>query len=354
MSEIRNPQSEIRKIGIIGEGKMGTGIFNYLLDFNYELVWVCSQEADTEKIIRQFLKRIKRSFDTGIIDQVRFDLLTKTSITGNLAELHDCDLIIEAIPENPELKKSLFEHLDRVVKPEAVFASNSSSVNPSEMFPASRRSERFTGLHFFYPVSLKNIVELTVTMSTSEETTARIKLFLNEIKRRYLVLDEKNSFILNKIFLDVQNEAFLLFRSGQCTFSQVDELVKNNLFPFGVFDFCDSVGLDTMLSSIVNYTRDYPDRDHYSAFISTLTDMVSAGKLGVKSQEGFYSYPLQEVSPGEPENQNEIMEHLRETFFSSARRLIKQANIPAEDANHAIREYFDIDEVQGVNNPSDD
>jgi 3-hydroxybutyryl-CoA dehydrogenase len=347
MSEIRNPISAIRKVGIIGEGKMGTGIFNYLLDFNYELVWVCSPEADTEKIIRQFSKRIKRSYDAGIINQERFNLLTKTAITRNLAELHDCDLIIEAIPENQELKKRLFEQLDRVVKPEAVFTSNSSSVNPSEMFPASQRSERFTGLHFFYPVSLKNIVELTVTGSASEETTARVILFLNEIKRRYLVLDEKNSFILNKIFLDVQNEAFQMVRSGQCTFSQLDELVKNNLFPFGIFDFCDSVGLDTMLSSIVNYTRDYPDRENYSTFISTLTDMVSAGKLGVKSQEGFYSYPLQEVSTGETKNQKEIIEHLRKTFFSSARRFIKQANIPLDDANHAIREYFDIDGIPG-------
>lgn len=330
------------KVGITGAGKMGTAIFNYLLDFNFELVWVCSERNDVEKIRRQFSRRIKRWFDTAIIDQVRYETLTKTIITIDLNELRDCDLIIEAITENLGLKKELFLKLDKIVKPGAVFSSNSSSINPSEMAPPGRRAGQFAGLHFFYPVALKNIVEFTVTPYTTGDTRASIGSFLSRINRCFITLSEQNSFMLNKIFLDFQNEAFLMVQSGSCTFMQMDQLVKKHFFPFGVFDFCDSVGLDTMLASICNYTLEYPDKLHYMPLISFLKSLTAAGKTGVKSQEGFYKYPLEEITLQEPADAVSMVDHLRNTWLSSAKRFTLQANIPLEDANHAIREYFDL------------
>jgi 3-hydroxyacyl-CoA dehydrogenase len=342
MLQISNPKSEIRKIGVIGEGKMGTGIFNYLLDFPFELVWVCNTGTDTIKIVRQFDKKIKRSYDSGIIDFATYENRLKTVISTDPDTLHDCDLIIEAIPENAELKKNLFVHLDKIVKPEAIFTSNSSSFNPSEIAPPGQRLGQFAGLHFFYPLPFKNIVEFMTTKHTTAGTLATLELFLNKINRRFISLDEKNSFMLNKIFLDVQNEAFLTVQSGQCSYRQMDLLVKKHLFPFGIFDFCDSVGIDTLLASIQNYTRDYPDMDRYTLLISGLGKLLSAGKYGVKSKEGFYTYPMEEMNEGEPENAEKIVEHLRLTWFSSAKRFSSQAKIPMDDANHAIREYFDV------------
>jgi 3-hydroxybutyryl-CoA dehydrogenase len=341
-SEIPNPKSGISKVGIIGEGKMGTGIFNYLVDFDLDLVWVCSAEADADKISRQFGKKIKRALDAGIIDKERFEYLQGTLISKDLNSVHDCDLIIEAIPELLALKKDMFVQLDKIVKPGAIFASNSSSINPSELFPASRRSGNFMGLHFFYPVPLKNIVEVTVTKDTTDLTLNAIESFLNHIGRRFITLDEKNSFMLNRIFLDFQNEAFLIVQSGRCNYLQMDQLVKNHLFPFGVFDFIDSVGLDTMLSSILNYTRDYPQKSCYSRLIETLSLLVSHGKLGLKTHEGFYKYPMEDIVVNPAETEGEIVDYLRQTWLSSAKRFTMLAHLPIDDANYAIKEYFDI------------
>ncbi len=333
----------IKKVGIIGEGKMGTSIFFYLLDFQFELVWFCSQDADTEKLTRQFGRRIRRLFDSGSIDQARYDELIQTSITTDIDKLQDCDLIIEAIPEDIAEKKKLFYQLDKIVNPEAIFTSNSSSINPSCMMPKTAGNRQFAGIHFFYPVPLKDIAEVTLASSTTALTCTIIESFLNAIHRRYIILDEQNSFILNKIFLDFQNEAFLIVHKGTCTYYQMDQLVKKNFFPFGVFDFCDSVGLDTMLASIQNYSRDYPDKSNYALFISRLTDLVAAGKSGVKTLQGFYSYPMEDITGKDPEHALEITEHLRQTWLSSCERFTALSSVPTDRMNHAIKEYFGIE-----------
>jgi 3-hydroxybutyryl-CoA dehydrogenase len=343
MPSIKHDTSGIKKVGIIGEGKMGSGLFNYLLDFNFELVWLCSQDADTEKITRQFGKRIKRSLEAGIIDQNRFDTLMQLPITQDMGGLYDCDLIIEAIPEIVALKRNLFVQLDRMIKPAAIFTSNSSSINPSEIAPPGNRRGQFAGLHFFYPVQLKNIVEVTIAPSTTISALDAIETFLETIQRRFITLEEKNSFVLNKIFLDVQNEAWLIVRAGQITLPQMDQLVKRHLFPFGVFDLCDSVGLDTMLASIRNYIKDYPHKDYFASFISVLDDLTARGKFGIKSNEGFYKYPRVEVSSELPPGSDAIAEHLRQTWISTSRRFAAQCHLPLDDMNWAIKEYFGTD-----------
>jgi 3-hydroxybutyryl-CoA dehydrogenase len=332
--------NRIKQIGIIGEGKMGTGIFYYLLDFDLDLVWICSADADTNKLNRQFIRRINRSFEAGIISRHQFDTLQNTLITNDLSALRQCDLIIEAIPESVQLKKDVFERLNIIAKPEAIFTSNSSSINPSEIAPPGERAGKFAGLHFFYPVALKNIVELTVSAETTTGTIGLIESFLHQIQRRFITLDEQNSFLLNKIYLDFQNEAFLMVVAGKCSIAQMDQLVRNHFFPFGVFDFCDSVGLDTMHLSILNYTRDYPDKMHYSRFTDTLHKLVSQDKLGKKTGTGFYTYPMVEVNVEEPLNAREIQGHLNQVWIASSKRFTSQAKLPAHEVNHAILEYF--------------
>ncbi len=343
MSNSKLPTSIIKKVGILGEGKMGTSIFNLLLDYDLELVWACSQEADIDKISRQITKRIKRSFEAGIIDRQRFDNLMQTPVTRNPGELHACDLVIEAVPEILELKKNLFEQLDKIVNPAAIFTSNSSSINPSEIAPHGPRAEKFAGLHFFYPVPLKNIVELTISPETSDQTRYVLEAFLDTIHRRSITLVEKNSFILNKLFLDFQNEAFLIVQAGNCNLEQMDQLVKKHLFPFGVFDFCDHVGIDTMLASVLNYTRDYPHKEYFSPFIASLQSLVTEARLGIKSQEGFYKYPKAEIPGDPPPGYEGIVEHLRQTWLSSSKRFTALAHLPIDDMNWAIKEYFGTD-----------
>jgi 3-hydroxybutyryl-CoA dehydrogenase len=335
-------KQEILKVGIVGEGKMGAGIFNYLLDYPFEQVWICSREADLEKILRQFRKKVNRSLDAGIMNPERYNQLKSTIISSDPGDLNDCDLVIEAIPESVVLKRDFFAGIDPHVKPEALFTSNSSSINPSEITPESDRSGRFAGLHFFYPVPFKNIAEITLSPLTTLQTTSAIENFLNIINRRFITLDEKNSFFLNRIFLVVQNEVFLMVKGGRCSVAQADQMVKDHLFPFGVFDFCDSVGIDTMLASIRNYTRDYPHRDYFAVMINMLQYLESQGRLGMKTRAGFYSYPLPEEIIAEPANASEMIHYLRQTWLSSCKRVTAMAHLPLDDANEAIKEYFGL------------
>jgi 3-hydroxyacyl-CoA dehydrogenase len=335
--------SKIAKVGIVGEGKMGSGIFYHLMEKGVELVWITSQLADLEKLNRQIVRRRQRIKKAGSGASTNSDTTSSPILGKELSLLSDCDLVIEAIPEDAKMKKSLLAQLDMITKPEAILVSNTSSIKPSEIAPKGPRSENFAGLHFFYPVSMKNIVEINCGAETSTSTVERLSSFLNGIQRRYIVLNEANGFMLNKIFLDVQNEAWLLVHSGQCSISQIDQMVRNHLFTFGIFDFFDSVGIDTMYASIVNYTKDYPHRDCFASLTDHLKELVAQGKLGVKSGEGFYSYSKTESIVEDPQNVEDMVNHLRQTWLSSSKRFTTESKLTKEEANYAIREYFDLE-----------
>lgn len=330
-------------IGIVGEGKMGASIFNYLIDFGFKLVWLVSLAADTVKMKKQLLRKITRSYEAGIIEKEVYDILLQTVISPDMESLSSCQLIIEAIPESSELKKNLFSELDPIVNPECIFASNSSSFNPSLLSPHSSRREKFIGLHFFYPVPLKNIVEVITTPHSTLQTEKEICLFLDKIKRKFLLLDEKNSFVLNRLYLDFQNEAFLIVQQGKITYKQMDQLVKENFFHFGVFDFCDSVGIDTMRISVKNYTAGSPPLTYYQPFLEKLDELCLKGRLGIKTSAGFYDYPLSEEKIEIPAGAGEIIDHLRFTFHNAAKRFTALSHLPVGEMNDAIKEYFSLE-----------
>ena len=338
---------ELMNIGIIGEGKMGTNLFYYLLDFGFSLVWVCSKDADIDKIIKSFSKKIKRSLDAGILDETTYSKLQlSTIITSDLQCLKHCDLIIETIPENIDLKQQLFAELERIAPGDCIFASNSSSINPSDLSISISGKNRLIGLHFFYPVALKNIVELIISDITSRDVIEKSLHFLASIKRDSLYLKEKDSFILNKIYLDFQNEAFQIVSEGNLTISQMDALIKEHLFPVGVFDFCDGVGNDIMLAAVRNYTRDYPDKVHYLKFTLELERLVNEKRFGMKSGAGFYNYPIDpeeddiSLSKIKPELIKNVMKRLNTTMTLAIDKFSFQSGLSEAILNNAMKEYL--------------
>jgi len=342
--------TSILNIGIIGEGKMGSGIFYYLLDFPYVLRWVASPDADIPKLQKSLDKKLKRSLRSGLINQKQHDgILGQTIISNDLRDLKDCDLVIEATNEDIELKRSIFSDLDSILPPTAILASNSSSINPSRLFVNEQRAPFTIGLHFFYPVALKETVELVVTDQTDEHVKNRAIGFLEKIEKKILLLNESNSFILNRLFLDVQNEGYHIVSQGKASVSQVDTIVLEDLFPFGLFDFMDAVGIDTMLESVKNYTEGYPHRDYYQPLIDRLSALVSEGKLGEKSGEGFYRYEngiRQTPATMErlPEKlEHEILDHLTYTYLNASKRFTMQSGCTIDEMNDAVKEYFGLD-----------
>ncbi len=333
----------LKNIGIIGEGKMGTNLLYYLLDMDFNLTWICSPKADLEKLRKNFSKRLGRSLEAGIIDENRFQgILECVKISNNAADLASCDLIVEAISEELEAKQQLFRMLDKIAHPECIFTSNSSSINPSALIPSENRKDKFVGLHFFYPIALKDIVEVIMTHETSKDTLQHITFFLKRIRRRFLLLEEKDSFILNRIFLHFQNEAFLLVNEKKASLQQIDRLVRDHFFPTGVFEFFDSVGLDVMLASVKNYSKNDSEEERYHPLIGQLQELVSEGRLGTKTKGGFYSEGIS-PDPGYPENDAEIIAKLESSYEYAFRRFCQSSGITPAELKTAMDEYFGVE-----------
>jgi 3-hydroxyacyl-CoA dehydrogenase len=330
----------LKNIGIIGEGKMGTNLLYYLLDMDFNLVWICSPDADMERLRRNFSKRLGRSLEAGIIDDDRHqDILDHVKISNVLEDTATCDLIIEAISEDENAKRRLFRELDVIALPGCIFTSNSSSINPSALVPSDNRKDKFAGLHFFYPVALKDIAEVIPTPDTSQETLEQITAFLGTIRRRFILLEEKNSFILNRIFLYFQNEAFLLVNEKKASLRQIDRIVREHFFPTGVFEFFDSVGLDIMLASVNNYSKNDEQQDRFQPLIDRLQELVSQGRLGVKTKGGFFDEGIPQ-DQGYPENDEMIIARLQGSYEDAFRRFCRLSGIPAAELKSAMDEYF--------------
>ncbi|MCK9617796.1 MAG: 3-hydroxyacyl-CoA dehydrogenase family protein [Lentimicrobiaceae bacterium] len=338
-------------IGICGCGKMGTNIFQYLSGFNFTLIWLCKTETAAQNQQNLFLKRLQRQLRNGLLSEIDFTRQIKDSFFTHLpANLSNCDLVIETITENVETKQELFHRLDTICPAKCILTSNSSSILPSRLFPSAERTANFAGLHFFYPVALKNITELIITPHTSESAIGFLKQFLVEINRFHLLQNEQNAFLLNRILLDVQNEACKILIEEKISPAVIDSITKETLFPMGLFAFFDNVGIDVMLFSVKNYSKEfYGGESTYLPLISCLHEKFVQGYLGIKTQHGFFDYS--NAQPGEstgslyvsPRKRKAFAARLINTWRTSVRNALDKENITKKDLQFALAEYFGED-----------
>ena len=265
-------------------------------------------------------------------------------------DIKDCDLVIEAIWEDAGVKKTFFGLLDKVVNSDSIFTTNSSSILPSQLIPSERRKDKFAGLHFFFPVPLRNVVELISCTSTSLQTIEALDQFLLKIKKKTFLQDEAHAFILNKIFLDFQAGAYSLFLEGRLSYKEIDDLVKKYFFPIGVFEFFDHVGNDIMLSSIQNYVANLNDKEFYVPLLSKLKELVASGQLGIKTKSGFYNYPPDVSNTGNdfPEQEFEDYKHkateqLKGYYKQSVLSVIELKQCSREELAEAIQDYMGME-----------
>lgn len=333
----------MKKIGVIGEGKMGTNIFYYLTAFDYNLRWLVSGDADVPGLEKTFRKKIRRMVDTEILTAKRHDLLEKeTVITDEIVRLGDCDLVIEAVSENLKLKQTIFTQLDQVTSERCILSTNSSSILPSDLAIEGNRRERITGLHFFYPVALKNIVEFIRLPETSADTITRVTKFLKTISRNFIMLEQENAFLLNRLFLDLQNEGFSIVMEGKATMQQVDRFVQMYITPAGIFEFCDHVGNDVMLASVINYIKYEKNQSRYVPFMLELDNLVKSGRLGKKSGQGFYRYNGSHAATGSPAGE---LDHasVRRLHLALEKSILKHSastGMHREKIEELLKEYF--------------
>ena len=342
---------DIKNIGIIGEGKMGSGLFLYLMTYDYKLTWLCSQENGKNEATKFFGKKMKILLNSGLATEDEFiNKVELTTISDDPACLANCDLVIEAIPEDLEMKRQIFLTLDTLLKPSCILTSNSSSILPSQLIPSDNRKETLAGMHFFFPVNLKKTVELIRSPHTSDETLLSLNRFLKDIGKNALLENEEHAFTLNRILLDFQAGAYHILMEGKMTMKEIDDLVRNRFFSIGVFDFFDHVGIDVMRASIENYTRHTANREFYAPLLAKMEELVAANRLGFKSKQGFYTYCkslgdiTKEVSdPAPPKTYLQDVENrLMNLYIASVNTAIQAGFDPVELAE-AVKDNLGIE-----------
>jgi 3-hydroxyacyl-CoA dehydrogenase len=340
------------KVLIAGSGKMGSDIFYYLLDHSLEITWLCLDEDQKQQAESTFQKKINRQLRSGIISNDEYnDLIDHIKITSDISLAKDTDLVIEAIWEATETKQKFFFKLDEVLSPSAIITTNTSSIPIRKLIPSEKRKPFFAGLHFFFPVKLHNIVEINAPLFIDDSILQQITEFLNSIELRSILLSEGHHFLLNRLLLPVQNEAYNILKEGKMTAEEIDSIVKTKLFTAGIFEFFDHVGIDIMQVSVKNYAENFPSGINYSGMISYFQNMMNDGKLGVKSGQGFYQYPrLQSHAEINTKDFTEESNRLERTFFETINRIFGDNTYIKKELEYAINEYLNVDIIAKAKN----
>jgi 3-hydroxybutyryl-CoA dehydrogenase len=343
---------KIKNVAVIGEGKMGSSIFFFLNGFDFHLNWLCSSEDEKDRAQSVFSAKTKRLWKSGAISEDEYLLKSeKIKITAAPADLKNCDLIIEAITEDREAKKRIFELLDAIVHPACIFTTNSSSIVPSLVFPSESRKPKVAGLHFFYPVAMRNTVELIASPITSPEIIGSLIIFLREINKIPFLQVESNAFVLNRLFLDFQADAFHLLQEDAWSCSEIDEIVKTCFFPIGIFEFFDHVGIDIMHASIGAYIQNADNREFYAPMMNELWAMVKENQLGIKTGRGFYDYSGKTGTPRNDRpvtgkknaSRQEVRDRLWGYYMRSVASVIDSRLCSREELAGYLKDYLGTD-----------
>lgn len=279
-----------KKVGVVGCGLMGAGIVEVAARAGFDVV---VREAE-QPFLERGLARVKTSLYTAaekgkLAPEERDAAWGRIRGTLSLGDLRDCDIVIEAITEDSALKRALFAELDAIAKPEAIFASNTSSISITEMAAATKRPERFLGLHFFNPVPVMKLLEIVRGYRTSEETIARARAFGERLGKATILAKDTPGFIVNLLLVPYLLGAIRAFEAGLATKEDIDTGMKLGCnHPMGPLTLLDYVGLDTTLFIADVMFAEF--KSHEYAAPPLLRRMVAAGHTGRKSGRGFYDW----------------------------------------------------------------
>ncbi len=292
---------QVSKVGVLGGGLMGHGIAQIVAEAGHDVVLRERNQEKLERAYGRIDKQLARAVEKGKAEQSDAEA-TRKRILGTLeyGDLADCDLVIEAITEDLNQKLEMWREVDAVVKDGAVFATNTSSLGVIDQAAATRRPERFIGLHFFNPPQLMPLVEVVQTVTTDEESLATGFELGRELGKTCVHARDKTGFIVNRLLVPYLLDAVRAYEEGVGSVEQIDAAMKAGAnHPMGPFTLLDFVGLDTTKAIADIMFDEY--RERRFAAPPTLRKMVTAGFYGRKSGRGFYDYSGDEpvaVDPG--------------------------------------------------------
>ena len=284
---------QIKKVGVLGCGLMGSGIAQVSAVAGYD-VTVLEQEqkfldkgfAGIEKSLAKFAEKPEKS---GITPEKAKESRARIKGSTSQHDLADCDIIIEAIIENVEEKKKMYASLDPIVKKDAIFATNTSSISVTELLSSTKRPERFIGLHFFNPVPLMKLVEVVRTIATANDVYDSAYEFAKKLGKVPVRTSDKTGFIVNRLLVPYLLDAVRAYEEGVGSIPDIDNAMKLGCgYPMGPFTLLDFVGLDT--TYYITHVMYDEFRERRFASPPLLKRLVMAGWYGRKSGKGFYDY----------------------------------------------------------------
>ena len=280
----------MKKIVVIGGGTMGLDIAQVFAKANFDVV----VRDISEEIIKNSQVRLDKGLDKlvakGKLDEAGKKAITdKMTFTTDLNLAADADLVVEAAIENLDIKKSIFAELDKICKPETILASNTSSISITAIAAATKRADKFIGMHFFNPATVMKLVEVIRGAHTSDETCAAITELARAIGKEPVEVNEAPGFVVNKILIPMINEACDLVCTGVASVEDIDKAMQLGAnHPMGPLALGDLIGLDVCLAIMDTLYNESHDPKYRASLL--MRKMVRAGFLGRKTGKGFYDY----------------------------------------------------------------
>lgn len=271
---------DIKKVGVIGAGTMGRGIAQVFALFNYPVVLI-----DNESVLNAAIQKIKERTAPELWDKV--SSLITTAI--DIEKARDCDLVIEAVFEELEVKKTVFTSLSSICDPAAIIATNTSAIPISELARSVKNPSRFVGMHFMNPPKVMKLVEVIKGAETSDDTIEVIEGLARALEKVPALVSDAPGFVSNRLLFALMGEAFRVLESGVATKANIDTVMKYGMnHPMGPIELADFMGLDICLH-IMEFLHESLGNELYRP-TEELRTLVKEGKLGRKTGEGFYKY----------------------------------------------------------------
>jgi 3-hydroxybutyryl-CoA dehydrogenase len=280
----------IARVGVVGSGIMGSGIAEVAAKTGHEVVLRSRKQETADDMVNRLEKSLARAVDKGRMEAADRDAtLARVTATSSLADLADCDLVIESVVEDLAVKKDLFNELDRACKPEAIIATNTSTLPVVDLAVETSRPDKVCGVHFFNPAPAMALVEIVRPLTASDESIQSVRAFATACGKTPVEVKDRAGFVVNALLFPYLNNAVRMLENGTASAGDIDAAMQGGCnFPMGPLALLDLVGLDTSLAILDALYNEFRDPNY--AAVPLLRRMVSAGQLGRKSGSGFYEY----------------------------------------------------------------